>query len=153
MLVSAIPSQIAMVATLLVAIAAKLVTIVAHLSRATIRPVVAQVASVASAIPIIGADVSSIAADVAPVPAQIASVGADVVAVAANLARTLQRRGSLRVRDRGNAGTNRQREAECDQFVAKHLEILQRSVGTRPLIAPFEEVDEAANGLLRECPT
>lgn len=145
-----------MVSTLVAPIAAKLLAVVARLTVAPIRAVVAQVAPIAAPIPIVGADVTAVTAEVATVAAEIAPIGADVAGIATDVARSLGarggRKGRLRVRGRYRTASKRHREPECNPFIAKHLEILQKSVGTRPFIAPFEEVDEAEWRVLRDSP-
>ena len=128
-----IAAQVVAIATQIVAVAAK--------------------ASVGPDIPAIAAKIAMVAAEVASIAAKIASVAANVAVVSANLTRPLGTNGRLRARDRRKPGGERQGNAECNQFIAKHFEILQNSVGTRPLFAPFEEVDEGDRALLRASPT
>jgi hypothetical protein len=105
--------------------------------------------SVGPDIPAVAAEVATVAAEVASIAAKIPTVGADVTVVSANLTHPLGTYGRLRARDRRKPGSQHHGHAECNQFIAKHLEILQNSVGTRPLFAPFEEVDEDNGALLR----
>ncbi len=116
-----------------------------------ILPVAAK-ASVGPDVPAIASKIAMVAAEVASIAAKISSVAANVAVVSANLTRPLGANGRLRARDRRKPGSERQGNAECNQFIAKHLEILQNSVGTRPPIAPFEEVDEGDGTLLRASP-
>jgi len=132
-LVPAIAAKLAMVSATLMAIATELAAVVAHLARASIRAIVAELAAIDAAIAIVGTDVATIVAEVATVAAKIAPIVADIARIAANFTRPLEGRGGLCVRDGGTNYTKRQREAECDQVVAKHREILRGSVGTRPL--------------------
>jgi hypothetical protein len=130
--IAPVAPEIAMVATLRPSVTAKLVAVVAHLALAPRRAILVQLTSVAPAIAIVGADVAATASQIAPIAAEVAPVGTDVARVATHLTGPLQRRCGLRVRDRGSTGRKRHRDAECNEFVAKHLEILQRSVGARP---------------------
>jgi len=154
--IAAVTAQIAVVSALVAPIAAKVLAVVARLTVAPIRAVVAKLAPIAAPIPIVGADVAAVTAEVATVAAEIAPIGADVAGIATDIAGSLWagdgRKARLRVRDRHRTASKRHREPECNQFIAKHLEILQRSVGTRPFIAPFEEVDEAEWRVLRDSP-
>jgi hypothetical protein len=138
--IAAVTPEIATVSALVVTIAAKVLAVVARLTEAPIRAVVAQLAPISAPIPIVGAEVAAvtaevatIAAEIAPIAAEIAPIRADVAGVAANVAGSLQAHGRLRARDRYSTAGKRHREPECNQFIAKHREILQRPVGTRPL--------------------
>jgi hypothetical protein len=121
-----------MIAALRVSVAMQLVTVVACLAVAPRSAIPVQLTTVAATIAVVGANVPAIAAEISAVAAKVTSIGTDVARVAANLTRSLQRRRGLRAHDRRSTGRKRDRYAECDQFIAKHLEILQRSVGARP---------------------
>jgi|GEM_PF-2976644 len=131
--IAAVAPEIATVSALVVTIAAKVLAVVARLTVTPIRAVVAQLAPIAAPIPIVGAEVAAVTAEVATIAAEIAPIRADVAGVAANVAGSLRAHGRLRARDRYSTAGKRHREPECNQFIAKHREILQRSVGTRPL--------------------
>jgi hypothetical protein len=113
------------------AIATQLPAIVTRLAVSAGGAVAIQLATVAPAIAVVRANVAAVAAQVAAVAAEIATIRADVARVATHLTRSLGCHGRLRARDRRSSCGKRQRHSECHQFVAKHREILQGSVGAR----------------------
>jgi hypothetical protein len=140
--VSAVCAKIALVATFVPAVAAKITAILPRLAVPAVGAIAPQILAVRAAIAVVGPNVASIARDIAAVAAQIAPVGANVACIVADFSRSLGPHGRLRARDRRSTGGQRYCDAECDESVAKHCEILRRSVACDGTVAPFKEVDE-----------
>jgi hypothetical protein len=129
--VTPVATQVAMIAMLVLSVATQLAAIVARLAMAPRGAIAIQLAAVTPAIAIVGTDVAAVAAEVAAIVAEIATVGANIARIALHPTGSVGRKGRLRARDSRSGGGQRHRQSECNQFVAKHREILRRSVGAR----------------------
>jgi len=122
--IAPVVSKLMSIATHIPPVAAQLATVVPHLPIAPRSTIAAQFASVAPAIAVVGSEIATVAA-------KIATVGSKVAPVVAHVTRSLWPHGRLRARDRRSSCGKGHYHSECHQLVAKHREILRRSVGAQ----------------------
>ncbi|HMA03568.1 MAG TPA: hypothetical protein VKP02_14470 [Gemmatimonadaceae bacterium] len=118
--IASVTAEIALIATLRLAIVAEIPAILPDIRLVSGRAIVSQLAPVGAPVPVVGAEILLVAANVPAIAPHIATVGADVVSIMAHVARPLLATNRLRARDRGGTGRERECQAKRQYRSANH---------------------------------